>query len=231
MIDESLFEIRIIKHSSAAAFVTKHHYTKNISRSVVLSLALMYKEKYIVGVCSFGIPISESVRSWPFGEEHKDVVVELHRLAMLRKKDWKARPPHILSWFVSRCLKTLVKEKEHIRCVVSFADSTQGHLGIIYRALNAYYFGLVTRRSKALKDENEKIKSSRSSGKQVTYKQIKEKGLEVVQREKKYKYLWIIGPDRREVKKWRKMLKHKRCMWVKRPTTKHKVPENDRKDQ
>ena len=136
MIDPELFEIRPLNYSNSAAFIFKHHYTKNMAQGASLALGLFYKKKYFVAVCVFSSPSSEKARAWPFGEEEKHRVIELHRLAMIKKDNWKSRPRNILSWFVSRCLKLIVQHKPDIRCIITFADSTEGHKGTIYRALN-----------------------------------------------------------------------------------------------
>ena len=59
--------------------------------------------------------------------------------------------------------------------------------------------------------------SAKTNGKNVGRAEAKQKGLTRTKREKKYKYAWIVGPDRREVKTWTARLKHKRLLWIKEP--------------
>src|SRR5574343_2015619 len=81
----------------------------------------------LVGVCAFATPNSENVRASIFGKDHVSRVTELHRLVLLDEV-----PKMAESWFIVRALKGLKEYRPNLWAVVSFADSTEGHVGTIY---------------------------------------------------------------------------------------------------
>jgi hypothetical protein len=84
----------------------------------------------LAGICVFGIPASHELRKGAC-PEHPEWVIEFNRL-------WvdDVMPRNTGSWFVSRCLARIPPF-----IVVSYADTIQGHMGYIYRALNFRYAG------------------------------------------------------------------------------------------
>jgi hypothetical protein len=84
----------------------------------------------VQGVCVFG-PTAPPVPITIFGEHGVHKVRELTRLVVN-----DSIKPNSLSFFVSSCLKMLPA-----MCLVSFADSANGHHGYIYQATNWVYTG------------------------------------------------------------------------------------------
>lgn len=84
----------------------------------------------IVGVCTFGTPPSRHLQMGAC-PSCPALVIELNRLWVDDRM-----PPNTESWFVTRALALLPP-----LIVVSYADTTRGHLGYIYRALNFRYAG------------------------------------------------------------------------------------------
>lgn len=124
--------VRRITSSLASAAVVEHHYLHrrpNISHAFGLFAGDELSNE-LMGVCTFGTPASRAVQ---IGACRCDpsAVIELNRL-------WvdDAMPKNTESWFVSRCLRVL---PAHI--VVSYADTSYGHVGFIYRALSFRYAG------------------------------------------------------------------------------------------
>jgi len=206
------FSIVRVSFATYAGFIKNYHYAKGCNEGGI-GFGLIYKEKYIVGVCIFATSISEEARAWPFGEEHAHRVTELHRLSIIGKDKWAQRPDHLLSWFTSRCLKLILEDKPETRAVLSFSDKTEGHKGIIYRALNAMYFGETGRTRKYYKDNDGRLISPRRNGKNISEDEAIAKGWVVTIRDRKHKYLWVIGPTVAERKLWKKNLLHKPVKW------------------
>lgn len=127
----SLFDaertVRRIDPGTAARYVVAHHY---MHRAPTISHAFGLVDGDLLGVCTFGIPASRHLQMgvWP---ECPDRVIELNRL-------WvhDSEPRNTESWFVSRCLRELPP-----LVVVSYADTSVGHFGYIYRALSWRYAG------------------------------------------------------------------------------------------
>lgn len=108
--------------------VERHHYLhRRPSNSYCFGL---FDAEEPVGVCVFGTPASRHLQVGVCPSAPSSVI-ELNRL-WLRDEC----PPNSESFFVARCLAALPP-----LIVVSYADTTQGHVGTIYRALNFAYAG------------------------------------------------------------------------------------------
>ena len=116
------YEVRKIGFKAAKDYITRNHYTHGCGASASPCYGLFDGFK-LIGVLMFACPCSEDVRASLFGESEKDRVVELHRLHIL-----DVTPKNTESWFISRCLKLLVKDRPQTKGVISFSDLTQGHV-------------------------------------------------------------------------------------------------------
>jgi hypothetical protein len=114
---------------TAGQLVKKRHYLHRKPAYCSHSFAL-YKGPFIVGVTMFGPPAARQTQKsmWP---ENPDKVLELSRVWVQ-----DGLPTNTVSWFISRCLKKLPPY-----ILISYADTSVGHEGIIYRALNWHYAG------------------------------------------------------------------------------------------
>ena len=84
----------------------------------------------LVGVCIFGIPASREMQTGACPSDPQSVV-ELNRLWVS-----DAMPRNTESWFIRRCLSDLPP-----RIVLSYADTSVGHQGTVYRASGFRYAG------------------------------------------------------------------------------------------
>ena len=119
-----------IQNYETKTWLLNRHYAKRIP-SISYAFGL-YEDHNLVGVCTYGSPPSPSLCTGVCGEEYKDKVVELNRLILDSPK------PNSASYLVSQSLKLLPKPS----IVVSYADTSQGHVGYIYQATNFLYTGL-----------------------------------------------------------------------------------------
>lgn len=127
-IDGSMYAVAPLHPARAAEVVVAEHY---LHRKPGISYAFgLYCSGDLVGVVTFGTPASRQLqlsacRTAP------ELVIELNRL-------WvhDDMPRNSESWFVSRALRMLPP-----RIVVSYADTSYGHVGYIYRALSFKYAG------------------------------------------------------------------------------------------
>jgi hypothetical protein len=194
------FEIRKIMAKDAKDYIRKNHYSHTCHNGPSPCYGL-YDIENLIGVLMFATPCSENVRSSVFGEKYKDWITELHRLHIMDKT-----PKNTESWFISRCLKQLKKEKPIIRGVLSFADSTEGHTGTIYKATNALFCGMTSPAWFYIDKEN-RLRHPRQNGVNITQEMANEMGWKRVRRDAKYRYLWIL-PNSSKEKQWLyKMLK------------------------
>ena len=86
---------------------------------------------------SYGSPASPSLCKGILGEQYRDQVIELNRLVLVNNKRNEA------SYLVAQSLKLLPKP----RCIVSYADTHQGHAGCIYQASNFLFTGTTKART------------------------------------------------------------------------------------
>jgi hypothetical protein len=130
------WSVKPIDNATAQQVVVKHHY---LHRKAPCSQAfgLFDDAGELRGVVMYGTPSSSSLRAGIAGKEHANNVVELTRL-------WidDSTPKNSESYLIGNSIKHCAKE-----IVVSFADTSQNHLGIVYQATNWIYTGLSAKRT------------------------------------------------------------------------------------
>lgn len=136
-------EISVVTKKEAKQIVSEYHYLgdKGFRSSVAYGL---FDGGVLSGVCIFhGLSAPETAVG-AFGMERTDQTgfFELGRLVM----NPRLNGGNHTSWFVSRCLKMLCKDV-CARAVISYADTSAGHSGSIYKACNALYCGVTNKKS------------------------------------------------------------------------------------
>ena len=129
-----------ITRDVAKPFIETYHYTKSI-RSVTCNYCFgLYDGETIIGAMIYGRP-SAFNQQLCYNKEHPELVMELRRLCCIDDT-----PKNTESYFISKTLKWL-KLNTNIEIIISYADSRQGHTGIIYRATSFEYLGETTKLS------------------------------------------------------------------------------------
>lgn len=130
------YSIREIDYKTAQNIVVEKHY---LHRKAPCSKAfgLFDCKGEIKGVIMYGTPSSAPLRKGICGPEEAFNVIELTRL-------WVSDdvPKNGESFLIGNTLKKAGKE-----IIVSFADTSQGHLGTVYQATNWIYTGLSAKRT------------------------------------------------------------------------------------
>lgn len=123
-----------IKADDAYPWLLLKHYAK---RLCPISYAFgAFVDGILIGVVTYGVPASSSLRSGVCGEKYAANVLELNRLCCENRKN-------VASELVGKSLRMLPKP-----CVVvSYADTAQGHIGYVYQATNFIYTGLSAKRT------------------------------------------------------------------------------------
>lgn len=122
--------VKKICRNDCTHFILNLHYAK---RWPSISYAYgLYIDDQLCGVVTYGTPASAPLRRGVAGKKFVSNVIELNRLCLLYNRKNEA------SFLVGRSLKMLPKDK----IVVSFADSSQNHIGYVYQATNFIYTGL-----------------------------------------------------------------------------------------
>jgi len=183
-----------INHKDAKYMILNHHYAKRLP-SITYAFGL-FKNNELVGVCSFGLPPSNSLCVGICGENFSRNVIELNRLVLLYNEKNQA------SFFIAQCLKLLPKPK----IVVSYADTSQNHLGIVYQATNFLYTGLSDARTEwRMKESN---LHSKTLCEQYSLEERKNNdNFYVTERPRKHRYIIFLG-SKKDKKIFRKNLNY-----------------------
>jgi len=180
-------------------FLMNKHYAKRIP-PISYAFGLFLHEE-LVGVVTYGKPASMTLCTGICGVEYSHEVVELNRLSLLDNKKSEA------SRLIAHSLKLLPKPL----IVVSFADTSQNHTGIVYQATNWTYTGLSAYRKEYAIKGMENLHSRTISGMGSSIEEIKAKfGDDFYYRERprKHRYVYFLG-TKKEIQERRNALKYK----------------------
>jgi hypothetical protein len=133
-IDFSKIKLEQISNSEAKEFMKKYHYTKTCAKATI-SLGFYYKNKLCTMIV-YGQPSGKYLAKsiWEGGTEKE--CLELLRLFSF---DWCSK--NIESYCISKSIKWLKQNHPEIKILVSYADTSVGHVGYIYQASNWLYIG------------------------------------------------------------------------------------------
>lgn len=193
------YRVEPISSKSGKEFVIEHHYSHGIHNGP-MCFGLFYLDS-LVGVCAFATPSSENVRASIFGPDYKRGVTELHRLVLLDEV-----PKNAESFFIVRALKELKKQRPYYNAVISFADATQNHLGIIYQATNAMYCGTSSPATFYL-DQNGRLRHPRQNGVNIKAPEAKLRGWIPTKREGKHRYVYLLPDNKTHLKELKRLFK------------------------
>ena len=127
-------DVRPLAWEEAKPWLLTKHYAR---RTAPVTYAYgVYENGALLGVVTYGTPVSSSLRAGICGPEWVDRVLELNRLCCESRKN-------LASLLVGRSLAML----PHPRVVVSYADTAMGHVGYVYQATNFVYTGLSAKRT------------------------------------------------------------------------------------
>lgn len=118
-----------------SVFIKTYHYSKTHHKVVVYAFSLMMSG-VLAGACLFGMAAGNlKCMTVLNGHDNPRDYLELQRLVLLDEV-----PKNSESQFIGWCLRWL-KKNTTIKAIISFADPTYGHSGVIYRASNWIYTG------------------------------------------------------------------------------------------
>lgn len=133
--DKLFCSIRQIARIECERLVIDVHYAH---RWPSISYAFgLFRDDVLVGCVTYGTPASSTLRNGIAGNDFASSVIELNRLVLDHNIKNDA------SMLVSGSLRLI--GGDHI--VISFADTDQGHRGIVYQASNFTYHGLSAKRT------------------------------------------------------------------------------------
>ena len=199
-----------IKRETVKDWLLNKHYAKRVPQ-ITHSFGC-FVDGILQGIITFGIPSSPSLCKGVCGEQWQNNVYELNRLAMIDGHD-----KNLVSYFVAKSIKLMPKPS----IIVSYADTSMGHIGYVYQSTNFIYTGL----SEKNYDWKEKGKNlhSRTIVRMYSLKnrQLNPDRFELVKRPQKHRYIYFLG-SKKEVKQLNMDLNYKVQEYTKGTTKKYK---------
>ena len=172
-----------IKAEETAPWLLEKHYAR---RMCPISYAFgAYKDNTLIGIVTYGVSASSTLRQGVCGKKWADKVYELNRLCCLNEKN-------IASELVGKSMQMMPKPS----IIVSYADTQQGHVGYVYQATNFLYTGLSSKfkdpKVKGLEHQHHATYAHGLSNAQV----IEKYGVDnvyFVDRPRKHRYVFFVG--------------------------------------
>lgn len=180
--------LEVRRVAGARGFITALHYTHGVHNGP--RIFGLFRDGFMVGAVAYANPISENVRASVFGPEHSSRVTELHRLVV---ED--GQPRNSATFLIARSLRQLKLESPHLWGVISFADSTEGHIGYVYQAANAIYCGS-TGAGGSYHDPTGRLRAPRQNGVNIAPVEAAARGWVRSERLAKHRYLFLIAGRR-----------------------------------
>ena len=133
------FTIELVQRNSIVKFIEKHHYSHNVNGIQSYYHFGLYRDgKFglpeMIGAMMYAMP-SMPHTSKKYNPINPDRCFELRRLVCIDDT-----PKNTESYFISKCLKW-IKQNTNVEVVLAFADTQEGHEGIIYQASNFHSLG------------------------------------------------------------------------------------------
>lgn len=181
-------EVRKVETKMCDDLILNVHYAH---RKPSISFAYgLFENNELIGCCTYGTPASSSLLKGVCGVEYKGIVKELNRLVLKYNRKNEA------SFLISQSLKLLPKPL----IIVSYADTEQGHNGIVYQASSFLYTGLSAKRTdwkiKGMEHLHGATIADMSRGKENRAKYMREKFGEdfyLKERSRKHRYIKFLG--------------------------------------
>lgn len=127
-----VLRIDFISHEAARYSVARWHYSRNMPKSKLVRFGVWEGERFC-GSIIYGLGANRHIAR-PFGLKDQEVC-ELVRVALAPGRE------HPTSKCVAISLRMLRQQSPGLKLVVSYADSGQGHIGILYQAVGFYFIG------------------------------------------------------------------------------------------
>lgn len=183
------FYIEQIPPAFALEFARADHYLHRDAPAELAFGLVSEADALVYGIVTYGTPSSAPLRSGIAGPEHANNVIELTRL-------WvdESVPKNGESFLIGNTVRRNTKE-----IVVSFADTAENHLGVVYQATNWLYTGLSAKRTDWVVD-GEPSRHGQTWGDKYTATELRDKygdRFRSVPRSRKHRYVFLNADRRR----------------------------------
>jgi len=131
------FKVALCERNEIRDFIEKWHYSKNINGLMSnYCFKLLDEDGNLIGAMIYGKIAMANV--WKKYAEKESDLIELRRLCCIDDT-----PKNTESFFIGNTLRWL-KKNTSIKTVISYADTTYNHSGIIYKASNFKNVGITS---------------------------------------------------------------------------------------
>lgn len=127
------YTVELCERNEIRDFIEKWHYSHNINGLMSEYCFKLMNGSDIVGAMIYGG--LAMANCWKKYVDNKDDIIELRRLCCIDDT-----PKNTESYFIGKTLKWLMLNTK-IQKVISYADNTYNHTGIIYQATNFKHIG------------------------------------------------------------------------------------------
>lgn len=161
LFDNKYFVSRIPYEEAIKIAIEKHYMHRKMPCSK--AYGLIYNNE-IKGICTYGVPVSSTLLKGVCGIEEYFNIYELNRL-------WVDEdvPKNGESFLIGNSIKDLDRE-----IIISFSDTSVGHIGYIYQATNFLYCGLSSK-FKDIRVKGKENQHTATFAHGLTFKEVEQK--------------------------------------------------------
>lgn len=176
--------LEIASHKAIKYACMNFHYAKAVP-NVGFAFNVFNGSGEWCGVICYGVGATNNIAR-PY-RLNQGQVIELLRMALNGKQESTTKA-------LALSIKLAKKKNPNVKLIVSYADSEQGHYGIIYQATNWYYTGYSTDTNLIVNGKREHRRTLGSRMGTCSTKEIRKKGynVEVLKTKPKWKYIYPL---------------------------------------
>ena len=188
------YTVKLISNEDARTIIVNNHYSHSWT-SCKYALSLIKKQS-IVGVATYGFPVGRNAALSVSPLVDEGEVLELTRLWVSDSEGKNTE-----SWFLGQTFRWLKQNDNKVKVLLSYSDPNAGHVGIIYQATNWLYQGRNSddrwyRINKELLHPRTVYSRFGTRAVDELNKMESIKTVEIVEVERKYRYLYILAGKR-----------------------------------
>lgn len=128
------WEVRPIDPSLGRNLIVQHHYSRSVSKLCVACFGLFHKEFDVLFGVTWWLPPTRRAAEASYEEPNR--VLSLSRMVLI-----PSAPKNSASFMLSKSVKML---DTRWKCLVTYADTWQGHTGEVYKSSGWTYVGKTT---------------------------------------------------------------------------------------
>lgn len=176
----------------ARRLIGLHHYAHGCSNTATFCHGLYKRGDALDAFTCLGVawwipPTKVAARATWNGDWQQ--VLSLSRLVIVPNM-----PTNAASFLIAQSIKR-IRRDGRFKCLVTYADTFQGHTGTIYRATNWEYMGLQGNHATYIDPETERIVACKSHMRTRTHAEMLALGYEAVGRYGKHKFRMLLAPE------------------------------------